>query len=292
MYSFHHDSRNLFEGWYFKHQKNGQTVAFIPGKSGSGDFVQVITNRSALHFEVKNLRVGHTLEAEGCSFGPGGVRLDLPGVKGALRYGPLTGLQSDIMGPFRHFPMECRHGVISMGHSLEGSLEIQGVVLNFDGGAGYIESDSGKSFPKEYLWVQCNDFPSHLSVMAAVAAIPFAGIHFTGCISAVAFGGREYRLATYRGARIVAAEPDRLILQQGKTLLRIDILERGSGSALKSPLMGSMAGIIKECNNATARFRLFERGLPVFDRFSRNVSFEYEMHPNKSPQRCKPAGSH
>ena len=31
-----------FEGWYFKHQKGRDTVAFIPGQAKSGAFVQVI----------------------------------------------------------------------------------------------------------------------------------------------------------------------------------------------------------------------------------------------------------
>ena len=31
-----------FEGWYFKHQKGDDMVAFIPGKAESGAFIQQI----------------------------------------------------------------------------------------------------------------------------------------------------------------------------------------------------------------------------------------------------------
>ena len=56
---------------------------------------------------------------------------------GALQCGPFTPLKSDIMGPFRFLPgMECSHGVISMGHTLEGTLTLNGAVLDFAGGTG------------------------------------------------------------------------------------------------------------------------------------------------------------
>ena len=60
------------------------------------------------------------------------------------------------MGPFRFLPgMECSHGVISMGHALEGTLTLNGAVLDFAGGTGYVETDRGRSFPSAYLWTQC-----------------------------------------------------------------------------------------------------------------------------------------
>lgn len=67
-----------------------------------------------------------------------------------------TPLRSDIMGPFRFLPgMECSHGVISMGHSLEGKLDLNGKRIDFSGGTGYVETDRGRSFPSAYLWTQC-----------------------------------------------------------------------------------------------------------------------------------------
>lgn len=39
--------------------------------------------------------------------------------------------------------------------------------------------------------------------MLSVADIPMAGIHFTGIIGAILWMGKEYRIATYLGARVV-----------------------------------------------------------------------------------------
>jgi len=36
-----------FEGWYYKHQANGKSLALIPGRAASGAFMQVVTNNQA-----------------------------------------------------------------------------------------------------------------------------------------------------------------------------------------------------------------------------------------------------
>ena len=50
----------------------------------------------------------------------------------------------DRMGPFKYFPMECRHRIISMRHTLEGRLKLNGKEIDFTNGLGYIEKDSAK----------------------------------------------------------------------------------------------------------------------------------------------------
>ena len=39
-----------FEGWYFKHQKGDDMIAFIPGKADSGAFVQMIAPTGSRFF--------------------------------------------------------------------------------------------------------------------------------------------------------------------------------------------------------------------------------------------------
>jgi tocopherol cyclase len=58
--------------------------------------------------------------------------------------------------------------------SFTGRVLLNGRELNFTGGKGYIEGDSGRSFPKSYTWVQCNDFTVECSIMVSVVHIPFA----------------------------------------------------------------------------------------------------------------------
>lgn len=266
--------KGKFEGYYFKHQKDGETVALIPGVSASGAFIQIITNEKSYHFtfpdiEMKNDRI----QIGECSFGRNGVRLQLPNISGRIDYGALTPLRTDIMGVFRFFPMECRHGVISMRHALTGALTIDGRQYDFNGGAGYIEKDSGVSFPKRYIWMQCNDFDDGTSIMAAIADVPFMGGTFAGCICAILYNGKEYRFATYRGARIKLIG-GRIILLQGKLCLKIEYETDGHGHPLSAPIMGHMDSTIYENNSVRAKFSLYEGNRIIFKKSSRNVSFE------------------
>ncbi len=187
-----------FEGWYFKHQRGRDMLAFIPGIAESGAFVQMLSPSASRQFEVPELTVKDgVIYAGNCEFSRRGCKIDLPGVTGEILYGGLTPLSSDIMGPFRFLPMECRHGVISMGHGLSGSLVADGETYSFFGGVGYIEKDSGRSFPRYYQWLQCNSFPEPCSMMLSVANVPFCGLSFSGCICAIMYKGIEYRLASY-----------------------------------------------------------------------------------------------
>lgn len=267
---------NGFEGWYYKHQKGGKMVAFIPGRAKGDAFVQMLTPAGSRMFEVENFAVrGDTVEAGGCTFSPLGCSVALPGVYGELSYGPITPLKSDIMGPFRFLPMECRHGVVSMAHTIRGSITADGVRQDFDGGTGYIEKDSGTSFPSAYLWLQCGDFSQPCSLMLSLARIPFCGISFRGCICAVVYRGREYRFATYNGVKILEASPHRVCLARGGLLLDVGIQPSNGGHPLLSPEKGNMSGVIRESGNAAVRARLFDRGEPVFDLKSCRAVYEY-----------------
>lgn len=268
--------KNRFEGWYVKHQRGDQTLAFIPGRAAGGAFVQIIGNSGSRSFDVDTFSVGNgIIRAGNCVFSAGGSVIDLPGVTGEIRYGPPTRLRGDIMGPFRHLPMECRHEVISMRHTLAGTVCVDGRPLCFDGGTGYIEADSGTSFPRAYQWIQCNAFDEPCGIMLSIAHIPFLGACFTGCICAIVYGGREYRLATYNGVRILAAEPGYVVLSQGKLLLKIDIRSLCAAHPLRSPVNGQMTGEIRESTRACARFRLWEKGALVFDLRSEGAGYEY-----------------
>lgn len=265
-----------FEGWYFKHQRGDDTVAFIPGLADTGAFVQVISPAGSKQFDVPSLSVeGGVIRAGNCRFSPSGCTLELPGIHGHIDYGRLTPLESDIMGPFRYLPMQCRHGVISMEHTLSGGVTLDGRQHDFDGGKGYLEKDSGTSFPRSYLWLQCNDFDQPCALMVSIAHIPFCGASFTGCICALLYGGREYRLATYRGVRIHAAGPKHVCLSQSGLLLEIEITPFGGGHPLRSPVRGSMSGIVRECCNADIRVRLWEGKRLVIDLYSGHGMYEF-----------------
>ena len=180
------------------------------------------------------------------------------------------------MGPFRFLPgMECRHGVISMGHTLEGTLTLNGAAMDFTGGTGYVETDRGRSFPSAYLWTQCAWRETRCSsLMLSIADIPLAAGSFTGCICAVLHQGREYRLATYQGARVERWSGGGALIRQGRYRLEADVLE-GRGHPLRAPVEGGMGRIIYERLSAKVRYRFWKENALLFEHTDAHASFEF-----------------
>ncbi len=268
--------KSRFEGWYFKHQIKDRTIAFIPGIAKCGAFIQVITDQDSRHFDIDRLRVENgSIYAGKCVFSKQNTLIDLPGIRGEIRYGDLTPLRSDIMGPFQLLPMECRHGVISMMHSLSGSLMMDREVISFDQGRGYIEKDSGTSFPNFYQWIHCNSFDEESSIMVSIANIPFLGLRFTGCIGAIIHKSIEYRLATYSGVKILESNANHISLKQGKYRLQVELFEPPKGHPLRSPVQGQMNGSVRESNNVKARFHFWKHDALLFDLTSNHASYEF-----------------
>lgn len=261
--------KQRFKGYYLKHQKGEHTLCIILGQADKERFIQVITENEAWQLPW----------AGKCHWGKQGLKIDLKhedfSLKGQLFYGSFTPLKYDIMGVFKYFPTECRHGVISMNHEVNGQLVLNGEVLDFDGGRGYIEMDSGTSFPSEYVWIQANDFDEKISIMAAAADIPFGVCSFRGCICAIHYKGKEYRLATYCGVQIVSCSKRRIILKQRRYCLEIDI-HGNSGNRLRAPQNGKMSRIIEESVARAADFIFYDRGVKVFELHSEHASFEFE----------------
>ena len=282
-----------FEGWYFKHQNpQGQTLALIPAfhidrEGRRTASLQIISRDQAwwLEYPEAQLQVSRQpfqAQVGLSSFGSQGIDLHIQqdgfSLNGALRYGSFTTLRSDIMGPFRFFAgMQCSHGVISMGHSLSGTLELNSDCLDFSNGIGYIETDRGRSFPSRYLWTQCVwDRPERGSLMLAIATIPLPVGGFTGCICSVLYRGREYRLATYRGAKIEKWSPSGAVIRQGKYRLEVELLNE-QRQALRAPVEGRMERTIHESLCAEVRYRFWHGDNLSLQHTDSNASFEYSF---------------
>lgn len=280
-----------FEGWYLKHQNpQGQSLALIPAfhVDGSGcrtASLQVISKDRAwwLEFPESQFQVSRKtfqVQVGQSGFGSQGLSLHVQRdgltLHGALHYGPFTVLSSDIMGPFRIFAgMQCSHGIVSMGHSLEGTLELNGERLDFSNGIGYIETDRGRSFPSAYLWTQCFwGGPGQASLMLAVATVPLPVGGFTGCICSVFYRGREYRLATYRGAKIEVWSSSGSVIRQGKYRLEVELLKERR-QPLRAPVEGCMERTIHESLCAEVRCRFWKGTDLLFQHTDSNASFEY-----------------
>ena len=290
---FHGRKRSgpYFEGWYLKHQSRyEQSLALIPAfhidhlghRSAS---LQVIANSGSWWLEYPETQFQATPDQFQIQLGKScfnhqrsvlNIAQDEFLLQGTLNYGPFTAIRSDIMGPFGLFAgMQCSHGIISMGYQLEGTLNLNGEILDFSDGTGYIETDRGQSFPHSYLWTQCIwDGPENGSLMLAIASIPLPVGSFTGCICAIVHRGREYRLATYHRAKILEWSPNGAMIRQGKYRLAVELLEEQSQS-LWAPVEGSMKRTIHESLCATVSYCFWHGKETLFQHIDRYGSFEY-----------------
>lgn len=279
-------ARAYFEGWYFKQQNEEEVLALIPAyhtdaKGNPSASLQVISQAGsfqveypapAFHAERRRFRVqlGENLFTDsGCKLSckEGGNQ-----VTGELRYQKMVPPAYDIMGPFCCVPkMECRHSVLSMRHQVEGEVRVNGKVFRFQDGLGYLEGDRGVSFPKRYIWTQCNDGAN--SVMLSVAEIPFLGSVFVGCIGFVLLDGRERRLATYLGAKPILITPEQVVVRQRGLTLTVQLLEKHH-QPLHAPVKGGMTRVIHESAASTVRYRLEDRQGVLFERDCRQASYE------------------
>lgn len=277
--------KDYFYGWYMKCQSDTQTLAVIPAVHQAGRkrtcSIQVITEKGVwtVTFPGKVFRrSGEQLVIGNNRFGARGMKLEIKTsemtIKGKVVFGPRLPLKYDIMGPFALVPfLECRHHVWSMEHSVSGTMYVNGEKYLFRNGRGYWEGDEGRSFPREYLWTQCC-FPGG-SLMLSVADIPIAGFHFTGIISVVLWKGKEYRLATYLGARAVRKEDKMVRIVQGDLELEARLLE-DNGRPLKAPTKGDMVRTIHENVACRAFYRFRKGGRTVIAFETDKAAFEYE----------------
>lgn len=278
--------KDYFYGWYFKCQSDAQTLAMIPAMHRIGNThtcsIQIITKEETwnlpfpgdIFYQTKeNIFIGEN------RFGEKGIRLAIHtpevSVKGHLKFGQISPLKYDIMGPFAFVPfMECRHHVFSMKHTVNGKVFINGKQYVFENAYGYWEGDEGRSFPSGYLWTQAQ-LPQG-ALMLSVADIPIMGVHFMGIIGVVFWKGKEYRLATYLGAKAAELKDRRVRIVQ-KNLQLEAYLSETAERPLKAPKNGTMERTIHESVVGRVFYR-FKKGKQIlFDLETNAASFEYEM---------------
>ena len=272
--------KNTFEGYYIKVSDNEKAVAVIV-EATSG--TQIITSSGS--FRGLDVKLTYDIKVNG-----------------------LTPIKYDAMGPFKYFPfMECRHSVQSMNHRATGKITIrpkngQTQTFDFTNGHGYIEGDRGHSFPTRYFWTQCNvwEYPCHsvtsaerthseesqgrdrqpLSIMATCARIPYLGLKFWGAICIIHYSGKEYRLASYLGARIKQFDRDKIVVTQGlgkrRKTLTVTILDPNKNiHALQAPIKGRFTRTIYESVFTAVRYKFTIGETTLFDVTSNAAAYEY-----------------
>jgi len=301
------ETNQYFEGWYFKHvASDGQTIlSVIPGISKSKNdphaFIQVfLVDRRGTkpslqtdyvrfpidQFQAEKdrfeVRIGENL------FSKERISLTLLGnripIQGELTFSsmvtlPRTAYEPSIMGPFAYLPlMECYHGVVSMNHSIQGTLTIHQQSISFNQGKGYIEKDYGRSFPSAYVWIQANHFSEdQASLFFSYATIPYLGLKFSGLICNWYFKGQHTRFATYNFSSIqetiVSPQHVKYVLKQGRNELTIDA-QVNEVVSLPSPKNGQMNQTIKEGLSGLVQVRFTQEGKVKFEGQSFHAGIE------------------
>ncbi len=298
--------RHYFEGWYYKlvDAREHHRLAVIPGISlgeseeQSHAFIQVFDGTTGDFTYVtyaaddfSAARDSFEVSIADSLFSAREVALDIDWqdrrVTGTLRFEHIVPLprrffSPGIMGWYTFVPfMECKHGVVSMHHRINGSLNVDGETISFQDGRGYTEKDYGHSFPEAYIWMQSNHFEEATSFMLSVARIPWLWPAFTGFLGALWHDGRIIRFATYSGARIrrFSTAAGRVSLSVVDNRYRLEVEARGDDAvSLKSPRQGGMTGRVPETLTGTVHLRLFERdgdgGHLVFEGAGRKAGVE------------------
>ena len=259
--------KKRFFGIYYKHQnKDGYTIAAIVSENNEGDMVQIITNEKA--YIVKDVTQVKASFA-GISFDVHQEDLSLTGY---ISYSSLSKPKKDIMSYYRFLPIECKHKVYSMYHQLDGEIIVNNEKISFHNGDGYIEGDRGRSFPKEYLWLNATN--KEASIVLAIATIPLGLLTIKGITSLITYQGKEYRFGTYNFAKAKKISKSHIIVKKGKYVLDIQIDDH-EGHALKAPIKGDMTRLIHECPSVAIHYALKKKEDIVLDINHSYASFEY-----------------
>jgi len=294
---------NYFEGYYVKCGGIDGSVAFIFGKQVSGQekssFIQIITEEDSYftgfdYADFFKSKRGFNIKINDNHADKSGmvININQPGLRasGEVKFGSFGKIKYDAMGPFKILPfMECRHSVISMRHTLSGMITINNKIYNFYGGLGYIEGDRGKSFPKKYFWTQSNSFiftpgseVKTPAVFISAAAIPYLGLKFTGTVSVIHCGGREYRLATYLGAKVKNFTSNKLVISQGfgkhRKIFEAEKLNTDTAEfsrELLAPSLGAMSRTISESLRTNMRYKFTVGGRVFFEFVNPHAAYEF-----------------
>ncbi len=283
-----------FEGWYYRliNAREDKRYAVIVGiflGSGAHAFIQVLeghTRKTAYHsfpieqFQADTQRFFVRLGDNESSDDRLKLALDRTGelgqLKGELRFseiqpGPVRWNAPGAMGFFGWLPfLECNHGVLSFNHAINGSLEVDGDSITFDGGRGYMEKDWGKSFLSAYIWMQSNHFDDpQVSLMASMARVPLLGMTMRGFIVGLRIGEQLYDFSTYSGARIekLTLSEDHVtwILRKGELRLEIEAA-RATGGVIYGPtLKNGMGKRVDETLDASLKVRLLDGSRILFE---------------------------
>ncbi len=269
-----------FEGWYFRIVDKKISIAIIIGiaktKNKQEVFIQVFHTLTKVMEKVsydikefqyqedpftivlnKSIIKRHYIHIEDSRLSTEiDLRFNMPQHIKQTLYAPT------IMGPFAYIRgMQCHHAIINLGSPIYGWMRFQKQYYDIQG-ILYQEKDWGCSFPKKYIWIQSNCCIQRDAVLfLSCATIPLKVFHFTGVIVVMKIEGKEYRFASYYGARVIKNTQEKetyhLHIKQGKYLMKLEI-KMSSIYILDAPKDGLMLRNVEECLLGETKITLYE----------------------------------
>ena len=175
-------------------------------------------------------------------------------------------LKPNIMGWLTFFPNECNHSIISMYHKVTGNIQIGNQSWKIQDADGFIEKDWGTGFPKEYVWIQANEWKKS-SVVFSYATVPILGKHAKGFFLVLHHDGKEYRFTSIEGSKLTDfhVSKDSFNATVEKKGVRIKLkAKQFNPVALAAPKHGEMKSHIKESLDGTIELTLeIKNQMPV-----------------------------
>lgn len=111
--------------------------------------------------------------------------------------------------------------------------------------------------------------------MLSIADIPLLEFRFTGIICVVLLDGKEYRIATYLGARVRHIGDNKVIVCQGDYELTAKLIKKNA-QPLYAPTNGTMDRVIHESASCLAYYKFSCKGKLLCEFTSDRASFEFE----------------
>ena len=274
--------KRFFEGWYYKvvSKDEKSAFAFIPGVAMDENekkqaFIQILDGKKStseyIKFPFDAFKANpkkHIIKIKKNRFTTHSIDLDLPNIRGSLKFENVTPWSNSffspgIMGPFSFIPfMECYHGILSMDHLITGELSIKDKKVDFSGGKGYTEKDWGHSFPIGYVWLQSNHFSeSKISFKCSVAKIPFKVFSFNGFIAGLWIKNKLIEFTTYNFSKLkrcnISDKQVEIEIENLQYILKV-LVYRSKTATLAAPIQGFMDAKIDESMTSKIEVKLIE----------------------------------
>ncbi len=237
----------IAEGYYLK--KGGYEIPYkdiltIDTADVSRQMMDIINNEVYIGYSVDMYKNGkleeedimpfrireYDLQIDNNAFYMNGLSLEIKqdnvDLRGYITFSHITKWNDTTMNPgsmgfYNYIPfMECYSQVCVINGLCNGIINLNGEVIDFTGGKIYIEKNWGKSFPLEWLWVQCNSFKDNrCTLTCSLGHIPFPIKSFRGFLIAVTIDDTFYKFTTINKSKIeVNLEDDVEVIATNKNL--------------------------------------------------------------------------